>query len=31
VSRTFENHITDQAQWHRELLTKMFLEPGHCG
>jgi uncharacterized protein YutE (UPF0331/DUF86 family) len=26
VSRTFENHITDQAQWHRELLTKMFLE-----
>jgi hypothetical protein len=29
VSRTFENHITDRAQWHRELLTKMFLEiPG---
>jgi uncharacterized protein YutE (UPF0331/DUF86 family) len=26
VSRTFENHITDPAQWHRELLTKMFLE-----
>jgi hypothetical protein len=26
VSRTFENHITDQAQWQRELLTKMFLE-----
>jgi hypothetical protein len=26
VSKAFENHITDQAQWHRELLTKMFLE-----
>ena len=26
VSRTFENHITDPAQWHRELLAKMFLE-----
>ena len=26
VSRTFENHVTDPAQWHRELLTKMFLE-----
>jgi hypothetical protein len=26
VSRTFENHITEPAQWHRELLTKMFLE-----
>jgi hypothetical protein len=26
VSRTYENHITDPAQWHRELLTKMFLE-----
>jgi len=26
VSRTFENHITDPAQWHRELLTKMFLD-----
>lgn len=26
VSRTFENHVTDPVQWHRELLTKMFLE-----
>ena len=26
ISRTFENHIIDSAQWHRELLTKMFLE-----
>ena len=26
VSRTFENHVTDPAQWHRELLTKMFLD-----
>lgn len=26
VSRTFENHVIDPAQWHRELLTKMFLE-----
>jgi len=26
ISRTFENHITDPAQWHRELLAKMFLE-----
>ena len=26
VSRTFENHVTDPTQWHRELLTKMFLE-----
>jgi len=26
ISRTFENHITDPVQWHRELLTKMFLE-----
>jgi hypothetical protein len=26
ISRTFENHITDPTQWHRELLTKMFLE-----
>ena len=25
ISRTFENHIVDQAR-HRELLTKMFLE-----
>ena len=38
VSRTFENHLTDPSQWHRELLAKMFLEiptvrpavlPGH--
>jgi len=26
ISRTFENHVTDPAQWHRELLTKMFLD-----
>jgi len=26
ISRTFENHLTDSAQWHRELLAKMFLE-----
>lgn len=26
ISRTFENHITDPAQWHKELLHKMFLE-----
>jgi hypothetical protein len=26
ISRTFENHITDPAQWHKELLAKMFLE-----
>jgi hypothetical protein len=25
ISRTFENHITNQAQWHKELLQKMFL------
>ena len=25
ISRTFENHVVDQAQWHRELLDKMFL------
>lgn len=29
ISRTFENHITDAAQWHRELLNKMFLEIPH--
>jgi hypothetical protein len=29
ISRTFENHIVDSRQWHRELLTKMFLDiPG---
>ena len=26
ISRTFENHVTDPARWHRELLSKMFLE-----
>lgn len=26
ISRTFENHVTDPAQWHKELLGKMFLE-----
>jgi hypothetical protein len=26
ISRTFENHVIEPAQWHRELLTKMFLE-----
>ena len=26
ISRTFENHVILPAQWHRELLTKMFLE-----
>jgi hypothetical protein len=25
ISRTFENHIVDREQWHRELLLKMFL------
>ena len=25
ISRTYENHIGDPAQWHRELLAKMFL------
>jgi len=25
ISRTFENHVVDRAQWHRELLDKMFL------
>ena len=29
ISRTFENHVVDPRQWHRELLRKMFLEiPG---
>lgn len=29
VSRSFENHVKDLAQWHKELLGKMFLEiPG---
>ena len=26
ISRSFENHVTDLAQWHRELLGKIFLE-----
>ena len=26
VSRTFENHVTDPQQWHKELLAKMFLD-----
>jgi hypothetical protein len=29
ISRSFENHVKDLAQWHKELLGKMFLEiPG---
>ena len=29
ISRTFENHVTDPARWHTELLDKMFLDiPG---
>jgi len=29
ISRTFENHVKDPVQWHKELLGKMFLEiPG---
>ncbi|MBA3960643.1 MAG: antitoxin [Chthoniobacterales bacterium] len=26
ISRTFENHVVDVAQWHKELLAKMFLD-----
>jgi len=26
ISRGFEDHLGDQAGWHRELLDKMFLE-----
>lgn len=26
ISRTFENHVVMTGQWHRELMTKMFLE-----
>lgn len=26
TSLTFENHVKDQARWHRELLEKMFLD-----
>lgn len=29
ISRTFENHITDTAQWRKELLNKMFLDIPH--
>jgi hypothetical protein len=25
ISRTFENHVVDRDQWHRELMLKMFL------
>jgi hypothetical protein len=25
LSRTFENHVVDREQWHRELMLKMFL------
>ncbi len=29
ISRAFENHVKDPAQWHKELLMKMFLDlPG---
>jgi glycyl-tRNA synthetase beta subunit len=29
ISRSFENHVTDLAQWYKKLLGKMFLEiPG---
>lgn len=29
ISRSFENHVVDREQWHRELMLKMFLEiPG---
>jgi hypothetical protein len=26
ISRSFENHIVNESQWHRELLSKMFLD-----
>jgi len=26
ISLTFENHVKDQARWHRELLEKMLLD-----
>ena len=30
ISRTFENHIVDLTQWHKELLEKMFhIRPSH--
>lgn len=25
ISRSFENHVVDREQWHRELMLKMFL------
>ena len=25
ISRTFENHVVDREQWHRDLMLKMFL------
>ncbi|OQW92848.1 MAG: hypothetical protein BWK78_00315 [Thiotrichaceae bacterium IS1] len=25
ISRTFENHVVNQTQWHKEVLEKMFL------
>lgn len=29
ISRTFENHVVDREQWHRELMLKMLLDiPG---
>jgi len=29
ISRSFENHVVDRDQWHRELMLKMLLEiPG---
>ncbi len=29
ISRSFENHVKDVSKWHKELLSKMFLEiPG---
>lgn len=29
ISRSFENHVKDAAEWHKELLGKMLLEiPG---
>jgi len=29
ISRSFENHVNDASKWHKELLSKMFLDiPG---
>jgi hypothetical protein len=25
ISRTFENHVVEQRQWHKEVMDKMFL------